>query len=172
VQRIILIGFMGAGKTYIGKRMALYLKMDFVDCDQLIEKAERMTVNKIFEEQGERYFRKVETQILKRVLKKRSVVIATGGGVVIKKENRLLMKQSGVVVWIQAGLQQILDRLKHDRKRPLLRPASRIQEIKRLMKHREDHYRKTAHFRCRNTGGDVRRLVWGLSKRITRSLKT
>ena len=86
-MRVILIGFMGVGKTSVGKRLAKKLNFDFIDTDYEIELVEKKSISKIFEQDGEKYFRKLENNLLKDLVKNDNIVISTGGGIITTKEN-------------------------------------------------------------------------------------
>ena len=103
----ILIGMPGAGKTMLGKKMAERMNRRFVDVDDMIEEHEGMTVHEIFEQKGENYFRKVETDMLEKACIETGLVIATGGGIVKKKVNYNIIKQNGVVIWIKRDLDKL-----------------------------------------------------------------
>ena len=91
-MRIILIGFMGVGKTSVGKKLAKKLEVDFIDTDCEIEKYANRTIPDIFEIYGETYFRGLETKVLKDLIQKDDIVISTGGGIITSKENREILK--------------------------------------------------------------------------------
>ena len=120
-RNLYLVGMMGSGKTRSGPSLAEELSYGFVDIDQVIEKVAKKSIAKIFEEYGEFIFREIETQVLKEVGQRHSLVVATGGGVVIKSENWGILHQ-GMVVWIDPSRDTILERLKSDiTNRPLLK---------------------------------------------------
>lgn len=120
-ENVLLVGYMGCGKSTVGRKLAEEQGMDFLDMDALIEQEVGCTIRKIFEERGEAGFRELETACLRK-LRDTVVhtVIATGGGAVLRKENRELMKDAGQVIWLQASEETTFDRVKSDRNRPLL----------------------------------------------------
>ncbi|MBO6162507.1 MAG: shikimate dehydrogenase [Eubacterium sp.] len=120
-ENVLLVGYMGCGKSTVGRKLAEEQGMDFLDMDALIEQEMGCTIRKIFEERGEAGFRELETACLRK-LRDTAVhtVIATGGGAVLRKENRELMKDAGQVIWLQASEKTTFDRVKSDRNRPLL----------------------------------------------------
>ena len=121
-QRIFLIGLPGAGKTTMGLDLAVDLGIQFVDLDQDIEKAAKLSVSEIFEEQGEAHFRQLEKLHLEKVIDESdSFVMATGGGTPCFFNNLDTMKQSGEVVYINTPIETIEDRLKKDSSRPLMK---------------------------------------------------
>ena len=104
LDNIILIGFMGCGKTTFGTWIAKNKKMDFCDTDALIVEKEKKSINDIFSENGEPYFRELETEIVKDLIKSRhNTVVSVGGGLPLKPENRELLKKLGTVVYLQIG---------------------------------------------------------------------
>jgi len=120
-RSIFLIGMMGSGKSSTGPVLAEILKYKYVDLDVLIEKLTKKTIDKIFSEEGEEYFRDLETQCLQEIIKLPSVVVSTGGGVVLKKENWGILRQ-GIIVWLDINKEIALNRLNSkDNIRPLLK---------------------------------------------------
>ena len=120
-RSIFLIGMMGSGKSSTGPVLAEILKYKYVDLDVLIENLTKKTIDKVFSEEGEEYFRDLETQCLKEIIKLPSVVVSTGGGVVLKKENWGILRQ-GVIVWLDINKEIVLSRLNSkDNIRPLLK---------------------------------------------------
>lgn len=118
---IFLIGFMGSGKTSLGKLLARKLNFDFLDTDKLIEEQEKSSIQEIFNSKGESYFRELEHQLLKNISENRfATVFSTGGGMPIFNENITLMKKIGTVVFIDVPVGMLYFRLKNDVKRPLL----------------------------------------------------
>ena len=120
-RSIFLIGMMGSGKSSTGPILAEILKYKYVDLDVLIEKLTKKTIDKVFSDEGEEYFRDLETQCLQEIIKLPSVVVSTGGGVVLKKENWGILRQ-GIIVWLDINKEIVLDRLNSkDNIRPLLK---------------------------------------------------
>lgn len=120
-RSIFLIGMMGSGKSSTGPILAEILKYKYVDLDVLIEKLTKKTIDKVFSEEGEEYFRDLETQCLQEIIKLPSVVVSTGGGVVLKKENWGILRQ-GIIVWLDINKEIVLNRLNSkDNIRPLLK---------------------------------------------------
>jgi len=120
-RSIFLIGMMGSGKSSTGPVLAEILKYKYVDLDVLIEKLTKKTIDKVFSEEGEEYFRDLETQCLQEIIKLPSVVVSTGGGVVLKKENWGILRQ-GIIVWLDINKEIALNRLNSkDNIRPLLK---------------------------------------------------
>ncbi|MCK4244261.1 MAG: shikimate kinase [Candidatus Omnitrophica bacterium] len=141
---IVLTGFMATGKSAVGKELAKRLKMDFVDTDDLIEEREGIKISQIFQEKEEPYFRKVETEIIKKVAEYKNAVIATGGGVVLKEENMQALRKGGIIVCLSVSPELILKRTLQDEKRPLLKGERKEKEnrIKQLLARRAPYYQK------------------------------
>jgi len=151
VQRIFLIGPMGAGKTTIGRQLAKTLSMDFVDSDHEIETRTGANIPLIFDLEGEEGFRQRETAIIDELSQRDRLVLATGGGVVLRPENREYLRERGKVIYLQADIDQLLNRTRHDRNRPLLQTENPRKKFEELMAIREPLYRETAHIVI-NTG--------------------
>ena len=145
-RNLILIGFMGTGKTTIGKKVAKSLGFRFVDTDLLITRRAGKSIPKIFAESGEETFRKIETEILKECGAKSNQVISTGGGIVTRPENLEILKSSGYVIWLKAATDTIFDRVSRNRNRPLLQTENPRQTIDDLLKSRTALYEEARHF--------------------------
>ncbi len=144
-KRIFLIGFMGSGKTTIGKLLAERLRWKFIDIDELIERKEGMNISEIFKYKGEPYFRKLERETLEEVIDKNEhTVVATGGGLGANPEALELMKKRGLVVWLDVDFEEFKRRCTKDGNRPLLRLGEK--ELKDLFDKRNLVYRQ-AHLR-------------------------
>jgi shikimate kinase len=143
-MNIVLIGFMGSGKSTVGQRLADELSMDYLDADELIEKTEKMSVNDIFAKKGEPYFRKVETSIIKTIQEYDNFVISTGGGMVLLKENVKMLKEVGPLILLWADPESIYERIKNNTHRPLLNVENPLDAIKAILDKREPIYKKVA----------------------------
>jgi 3-dehydroquinate synthase len=140
-MKIVLTGFMGTGKTSVGKELSRRLGYQFVDTDALIEEREKMPISLIFKEKGEKYFRTVERAVVEEVSHKINVVVATGGGVIKNKDNVNDLRRKGIIIWLKAEPGTILKRVMlEEGKRPLLDVADPINEIKKLLFEREEFY--------------------------------
>ena len=138
---VVLTGPMGSGKTSVGKLLAAQLGWEFVDLDALIVEEAGMSINAIFGEYGEPYFRQLEQDQLKRLIGREQLVVSTGGGAVINPENRRLMRLIGRVVNLNAPLDQLVARLAAADDRPLLEgDEPRHVIISRLLAEREQYY--------------------------------
>ena len=168
MKHIIMIGFMGAGKTSVGKRLACHLKMEFKDTDDLIVQEQKMPVNQIFAEYGEPYFRRLETEILKKLLQtKTNMVISVGGGLPMTEENQPLLKELGTVVYLQADVETLMGRLKKDTSRPLLKGGDLRKKITDLMEARESAYEKVADVRSHTDKKAFSEIVLEISEKIS-----
>jgi shikimate kinase len=122
-RTVVLVGMMGSGKTAIGRALAAALDVPFVDSDAAIEEAAAATIAEIFERDGEKFFRKREAEILRRLLSGSPGIVSTGGGAFLSDDNRDLIAQMGVAVWLDADLEILWERVRHKDTRPLLRTA-------------------------------------------------
>lgn len=141
-KNIVLVGFMGTGKTSVGKELAKRLKTKFIEIDEKIEKKEGKTIDEIFKEKGEQYFRQVEQKIAKEVADISFATISTGGGIVINEENIKNLKKNGIIVCLEAKPEVIFDRVKKETHRPLLKVENPGQRIKELLEKRKLFYQK------------------------------
>ncbi len=147
-NNIILIGFMGAGKTTIGKELAYKLNYGFIDTDSLIEQFSGKSIEDIFATHGEESFRQKETELLKNFIKKEHFVICAGGGLPLLDSNWEIMQQAGHIIYLQAGPHEIMRRIKMspNDNRPLLKKANlSLENIERLLNPRIPIYEK-AHY--------------------------
>ena len=145
MKNIILIGFMGCGKTTVGIRLSYRLRRAMEDTDKLIEKEEGRTISEIFRTDGEAFFRGLETDCLKKLIRTaRNMIISVGGGLPVREENRALLKQLGTVVYLCASAETIYERTKHDTSRPLLQGDDPKGKIRTLLAEREAIYESAA----------------------------
>lgn len=141
---MFLVGPMASGKTTLGKLLAKRLGLSFVDTDQTIEQRSGVSVRIIFDVEGEAAFRDRETAVLQNLSSQAGLVVATGGGCVLRPENRRLLKQSGLVVFLDPYLETQLKRTEGDRKRPLLQNVDRRTFLKQMKQERDPLYREVA----------------------------
>jgi shikimate kinase len=139
-RSIVMIGLMGAGKTSIGKRLAASLDMPFSDADQEIERAAGKTINDIFAENGEAYFRDGERRVIARLLAEGSKVMATGGGAFMNAETRAGIAEAGISVWLRADLDTLMMRVSRRDNRPLLKAADPRGVMEKLIRERYPVY--------------------------------
>ncbi len=156
-DKIILVGMAGTGKSTIGSALATKLGWTFVDSDVCIEEREGRAIPVIFAEQGEAYFRKVETEVLLELLKSQGCVIATGGGAVLAEQNRHAMLEEGLVVALKASADTIITRLIDDVNRPLLKGNPTV-EVPLLLEKRKHAY-DFAHLRVQTDGLTVESIT-------------
>ena len=163
-RNIVLIGFMGCGKSTVGRELHRRLGYPLVDMDHEIESRAGKPITAIFAEDGEDAFRDLETGLLRELVDHPETqrIISTGGGVVGRAENRELLRRMGYVVWLDAPEASILERTSKNQSRPLLHtddPAARIRE---LMATRAPLYQETAHLRLDTRGLDSGELATGI----------
>lgn len=142
---IVLSGFMGCGKTTIGRQLASALRMQFVDMDLYIEKKTGKTVKEIFAENGEAYFRALETETVRELSTSENYVIATGGGTLMQPVNvEEFHKGGGTIYFLDVPLAALQERLKNDKRRPLLQTPNRNEVIEKLLTERKPKYLASA----------------------------
>jgi shikimate kinase len=144
-KNIVLIGFMGSGKSKVAREIGRRLKLEVVVTDDLIEAQEGQTVGQIFASKGEPYFRDVEQAVIKDVARRQGVVIDCGGGVVLRKENLQVLKANGIVFHLQASPEVIYQRIKAEPHRPLLKVPDPLGRIKELYQQRLPLYDQADH---------------------------
>ena len=139
-RSLYLVGMMGSGKTSTGRPLAERLGYGFVDADAVIEQVAGCTISEIFERDGEEEFRSLETQVMRSISERHSLVVATGGGVVTRIENWGMMHQ-GIVIWLDVERRQLLQRLQSDStQRPLLMTKDPAEALDAILKQRRPLY--------------------------------
>ena len=151
---IVLIGFMGAGKSTISDFLKTVFAMDVVEMDQIIAEREGMSISDIFETYGEEYFRNLETELLIEMQSRKNVVISCGGGVPMRERNVVEMKKNGRVVLLTAKPETILNRVKDNHDRPLLEGNKNIDFIAELMEKRREKYEAASDIVIETDGKD------------------
>lgn len=146
MKNIYLIGFMGAGKSTVARRLAQQTGAKRIEMDQLIEEQEGMPITQIFEQHGEEYFRDLETELLRSFLGQENLVISCGGGSVLRDENTELMKKEGVIVLLTATPETIYERVKDNKNRPVLNGNMNVEYIRGLMEKRRVRYEAVADY--------------------------
>ncbi len=144
LRNIILIGPMGSGKTTLGRRLAPLLGRKFIDLDDELERRCGVEVAVVFDIEGEEGFRKRESALLAELVQRRGLVLATGGGSVLEVNNRELMQDNGLVVWLNTSVNQQVQRLRRDRRRPLLAAPDREQRLTEMAELRNPIYQSMA----------------------------
>lgn len=135
-KNIVLIGFMGSGKSMAAQALSKKLKIKSYSTDELIEKKQKRSIAKIIEDKGWPYFRELEHKQVKKLFSKKGVVIDCGGGVVLNPENMKLLKANGIIFYLKADPKVIYNRLKNDRTRPLISGRNPQAKIKEILKQR------------------------------------
>lgn len=144
-NNIILIGYMGSGKTTLGKKLSFRERIAFLDTDKMIEQKQGKAVSEIFDEEGENAFRQMETDCLKEIMGYSDrYIISVGGGLPLKEENRMLLKELGTVLYLRARPDTIYGRLKNDTTRPLLRGDDPEGKIRTMIQIRGPVYEEAA----------------------------
>lgn len=144
-KNVILIGFMGSGKTTVGLKLSYKLRMPVEDTDKFIEQRENRTISRIFEEDGEQYFRALETKTLEEFRDREYTrIISVGGGTPVNPRNREIMRQCGTVVYLRIQPETVYERLKDDTTRPLLQCADPLTKIRTLLESRKEAYEDAA----------------------------
>lgn len=142
---VILIGFMGCGKTTVGLKLSYRLRRAVIDTDKEIEKDEGCSISEIFEKEGEEAFRNKETACLKKLTETTNdKIVSVGGGLPMREENRELLHKLGQVVYLKAKAETIYERLKYDTTRPLLQGEDPQDKINRLLMARASYYEQAA----------------------------
>ena len=145
MENVILIGFMGSGKSSLGVKLSYRMKMPLLDTDKMIERKQGCTISGLFQERGEEAFRAMETECIREIgNQKGSYVISTGGGLPVKEENRALLQELGTVVYLRIRPETVYERLKEDTTRPLLQGEDPMEKIKTLMEERKEAYENCA----------------------------
>ncbi|MEX0340349.1 MAG: shikimate kinase [Arenibacterium sp.] len=139
-KTVVMVGMMGAGKTAVGRALAARLNVAFLDSDAEIELAANMTVPEIFTRDGEAFFREKESQVISRLLREERCVLSTGGGAFLSADNRRMITEHGVSVWLNAPVDVLWARVKHKDTRPLLRTSNPRATLEALYRDRVRYY--------------------------------
>jgi shikimate kinase len=159
-KNIVLVGPMGCGKTTIGRRLSIKLNQDFFDTDHEIIKKTGVSIDHIFDIEGEEGFRQRESEALESLCDMKNVVIATGGGVVLLPQNRVVLKSTGVVVYLLSSVDQLLRRTAKSKTRPLLENSSdRQKTITEIVNARDKYYREVATIVIDTTGKKLNEVI-------------
>ena len=163
---------MGTGKTTVGRRVAKSLGFKFVDTDQLIVKRAGKSIPEIFEDDGEKTFREIETEVLRECAEKSGQVISTGGGIVTQPRNREILKTAGYVVWLRASAESIFERVKRNRNRPLLRVEDPMGTITKLLEERTPVYEQSHDLAISTDGLTLEETCYGVTESARLELGT
>lgn len=163
-KNIVLIGFMGSGKSTVGRELHQRLGYPLVDMDQVLEQRAGKSITAIFEQEGEEAFREMETKLLEELGAPNPLrrIISTGGGVVGRAGNRALLREMGYVVWLHAPIAVILERTGRNRDRPLLDAEDPAARISALMELRKPLYQEVSHLKVDTAGLDCGELATGI----------
>ncbi|MFI3201283.1 MAG: shikimate kinase [Eubacteriales bacterium] len=166
-RQIILVGCMGCGKSSVGKALSKELQFELVDMDALIEDEEGRSISNIFKEEGEPYFRRLEVNLLQRVLKrKEDLVISVGGGLPITIDNQECLKSQKGVIYLKATVDTLWERVKGNTRRPLLQTANPKEKIASLLEEREEIYQMVANYIVETDGKSVKGICEEIKRRI------
>ena len=166
---IVLIGFMGTGKSTIARELAKTRQMNIVEMDEEIVRRRGKSIADIFEEEGEEYCRDLETALLKELQTKENQVISCGGGAVLREENVRVMKKNGCVVLLTALPQTIYERVKNNTDRPILQGNMNVEYIASLMEKRREKYEKTADIVIATDGKNVSQICEEMLQKLAES---
>lgn len=154
-RNLFIIGPMGAGKTTIGKRLAQALDLRFIDLDHAIEAHTGASIPLIFDIEGEAGFRNRETDMLRQCVQENQILLATGGGAILREENRQLLRDHGLVIYLKTPVEEQIRRLRHDRNRPLLQTPDRLEKLHAMARERNPLYEQTADLILHSSGESV-----------------
>ncbi len=171
-NHIFLIGFMGSGKSTVAKYLSRTYKMQQIEMDAQIEKKEGRSISSIFENEGEAYFRTLETEFLKNLDPKETFVVSCGGGAAVKEENVREMKKKGRIVLLLAKPETVYERVKYSHNRPLLEGNMNISYIKELMEKRQALYERAADLQVKTDGRTAKSIGEEIIKRIRKEEET
>ena len=167
---IVLVGFMGTGKTSIGRRISSQLRMRYVDTDDIVERDSRRRISDIFAEDGEPAFRELESEAVHKASKLYNHVISTGGGVVLKEANMIELKRNGIVFCLTATAEEIHRRVGHQTHRPLLQTPDPLAQIRSMLEERHPYYAEADHM-ISTTGRSFGEIMTHIKRVYTKSLR-
>lgn len=144
MNNVILCGFMGCGKSSVGRKLARFTEREFVDMDSYIEEKTGMTVSDIFAQKGESGFRKLETEACRELSERDNLIIAAGGGTLTFPQNVEILKQGGRIIFIDVSYENLCERLSRDTQRPLLQVENRNEVIRELLEKRLPLYKEAS----------------------------
>ena len=172
MKNIVILGFMGTGKTSIAQQLAKDLGLEFVEMDSIIEDREGITINQIFATKGEPYFRKVESEVAHELANKEGLVISAGGGVVLNSQNIDTLQKNGILICLDAEPEEILKRVSKEIHRPLLNVEDPfpLEKIKELLNFRKPYYGRIA-IHVDTTGKDIEEVVGKVKELVEEAKK-
>lgn len=163
---VFLVGLMGAGKTSVGKLLARRLGKTFHDADHVLEARTGVRIPVIFEIEGEAGFRARECALIDELTRLDDIVLATGGGAVIAEANRTALRSRGTVIYLRASVDELWNRTRHDRNRPLLQTADPRGRLEALLEQRDPLYREVAHVIVDTGSQSVKTLIARLEAQL------
>jgi len=163
-QNVVLVGFMGAGKSSIARLVARSLGFEGVDTDDLVVENARMPIHRIFQERGEEAFRDLESAALLSLAERENLVISTGGGLVLREANRKQLRALGFTVWLSASVEATYARVRHNRDRPLLRVPDPQATIAELLAARAPLYKESADLHIDTTNLSMDDIAYGVTE--------
>lgn len=170
-NNVILTGFMGTGKSSVGRRVAESLGFAFVDTDQIVVELAGKPIPRIFAEDGEDRFREWETEALRSCANRERQVIATGGGIVTQPRNHPILREAGYVFWLKASPEAVLQRVARNRERPLLQTADPLATIRELLDSRIELYRACADEEVNTTELTLEEAAHGITESASVALR-
>ena len=150
----------------MGRQLAKKLHLDFFDSDRVIEERTGATIPLIFELEGEDGFRQREQLVIDELTQKSNIVLATGGGAVLRAENRQHLKSRGTVIYLHSDIAHLMERIRHDKNRPLLQTPDPEAKLRELMKQREPLYRESAHITINTGDVSIRAAIQAILDRL------
>jgi len=163
-QNIVLVGFMGCGKSTIGRELQKLLGYPLIDTDHAIESKERKKITDIFKSDGEDGFRKIETQFLEQLIEEQTnhSIVSTGGGIVTRPENIKLLRELGFVVWLACTPETILERTSRNNNRPLLQCDNPMKIITTMLAERHHLYEASSQLKINSSDLAIHEITYGI----------
>ncbi len=157
-KSLVLTGMMGVGKSTIGRLVAKRLRVKFIDVDKIIEKNEKKSIKRIFEDNGEKYFRRLEKKITLKILRNNKTVIALGGGAFMNDQIRKKVLESSVSFWLKVNLEKLIKRYSKNDRRPLLSKKKLDIDVRKIYLSRKKNY-SLANFKINCDNVDKAKIV-------------
>ena len=167
-KTVVLVGMMGAGKSAVGRSLAEFLQVPFLDSDEELVRAANMPISEIFERDGEPFFRAREAEIIARLLEEKKGILSTGGGAYLNPANRAVISRAGVAVWLDADIDLLWSRVRHKDTRPLLRTSNPRATLEEIFKARVPEYSKAD----LTVTGDPAFSIGDMTQEVVKSLLT
>lgn len=164
MKNIVLIGFMGAGKSLISNKLGMILKRQVVSTDNRIEQSQHKAISEIFQNFGEAYFRGIERKVIKEICEKTGLIIDCGGGAILDVVNVSNLKKNGLLIYLSTTPEVIYKRVKDQRHRPLLNAPDPLKKIKELLAIRKPHYEQAANYCVDTTDKNADQVVEAILK--------